>query len=379
MVQSTAGILPQFRSSARESDFIDVIRHRDDAETLARLRRHDVEFVLPGCELGVQHADRWSETLGLVSNGTHCSAARRNKYLMVEAVREHGLRVPDQFATRRLEDALKWTRGHGRWPVVVKPDASSGSDSVTACQSEEDVTRAFEAIVGRLNVLGTANEHFLVQEFLPGREYIIDTVSYQEHHRLCGVWRYIISAEAEPTVGYDAMWLLDGEGERQERLFEYARGVLDALEIRYGPAHCELKWVDGEPVLVEVGARLTGGTNCWINRHCSGVSQLDLTILAYTTPSRFLRDVDKRYVLKKHAANVFLEPRVSGTLKAMPRLPQIRELESLYRLSISAKLGYPVPRVAGYVTLLHASREAVESDLGRICDLERNGLYEVTS
>ena len=114
MVQSTAGILPQFRSSARESDFIDVIRHRDDAETLARLRRHDVEFVLPGCELGVQHADRWSETLGLVSNGTHCSAARRNKYLMVEAVREHGLRVPDQFATRRLEDALKWTRGHGR-------------------------------------------------------------------------------------------------------------------------------------------------------------------------------------------------------------------------------------------------------------------------
>ena len=46
-----------------------------------------------------------------------------------------------------------------------------------------------------------------------------------------------MSAEAEPTVGYDAMWLLESEGERQERLFEYARGVLDALEIRYGPAH----------------------------------------------------------------------------------------------------------------------------------------------
>ena len=140
-----------------------------------------------------------------------------------------------------------------------------------------------------------------------------------------------------------------------------------------------MKWVDGEPVLGEVGARLTGGTNCWINRHCSGVSQLDLTILAYTTPSRGLRDVDKRYVLMKHASNVFLEPRVSGTLKAMPRFHKSASSNRSTASSISAKLGYPVPRVAGYVTLLHASREAVESDLGRIRELERNGLYEVTS
>ena len=178
MVQTTAEILPQFRSSARESDFIDVIHHRDDAETLAHLRRHDVEFVLPACELCVQHADIWSETLGLVSNGTHCSAARREKYLMVEAVREQGLRVPDQIVTRRLGDALQWIRDHGRWPAVVKPDASTSADSVTACQSEEDVAHAFEAIVGRLNVLGTVNLHLRVQEVLPGREYIIDTVSY---------------------------------------------------------------------------------------------------------------------------------------------------------------------------------------------------------
>lgn len=46
--------------------------------------------VIPGAETGVELADQLSSRLGLRSNGTQKSIARRNKYYMGETVRETG-------------------------------------------------------------------------------------------------------------------------------------------------------------------------------------------------------------------------------------------------------------------------------------------------
>jgi hypothetical protein len=45
------------------------------------------------------------------------------------------------------------------------------------------------------------------------------------------------------------MTLLPYDRERQEALQSYAFKVFDALTIDFGPAHRELMWVDGQPVL----------------------------------------------------------------------------------------------------------------------------------
>lgn len=46
--------------------------------------------VIPGAETGVELADQLSSRLGLRSNGTSQSIARRNKYYMGETVRAAG-------------------------------------------------------------------------------------------------------------------------------------------------------------------------------------------------------------------------------------------------------------------------------------------------
>ena len=196
-------------------------------------------------------------------------------------------------------------------------------------------------------------------------------------HLLAAVWRYGRPAPSERFVCYDSMILLPGDGERQRALFAFAKGVLDALGIRHGPAHCELMWVDGVPVLVEVGARLSAGNNCTLSRLCSDRCQLDLTIDAYTAPARFLAHGDAPYVLERTAANVFLIPPVAGILRGAPRLAEIEALASFAEMQAGIEPGAPAPRVAGVVTLIHADPEVVAGDVERIRHLERNGLFDI--
>lgn len=65
--------------------------------------------------------------------------------------------------------------------------------------------------------------------------------------------------------------------------------VITALGIRYGPTHGEVKWCNGEPVLVEVGARCQGGDGMWVSvaDECFGYDQVRATIAAYLQPETF--------------------------------------------------------------------------------------------
>ena len=377
-VQSAPSVPAIFQRTFHPEHYVAILPHTGDiAATASALRREGVRHLLAGCDLGVTLADELSECLGLPSNGARMRSARRNKLLMTEAVREHGLRTGALCSSRRLDDLLAWVRRRDVWPVIVKPAQSTASDNVHLCASEPEVAQAFEAILDRDNILGQPNTLVLAQEFLQGDEYIVDTVSYAGKHRIAAFWRYGKPAGHGKSIHYDSMELLPYAGEIQDRLFEYVRGVLDALEIRYGPAHCELMWTDGEPVLVEIGARLTAGNNGVLSRLCGGPCALDMTVDACIDPERFLADADRPLNLASYALNCFLIPPCKGVLQATPGLAEIERLPSLQRVSISAKVGQPVPRVAGIVTLIHPEREVLGADLRRIRELVANGLFEI--
>jgi hypothetical protein len=174
-------------------------------------------------------------------------------------------------------------------------------------------------------------------------------------------------------VFYDAIELLPYEGERQQALFAYAAEVLEALGIRYGPAHTELIWASGEgPVLVETGARLSAGNNATISRLCGGPCALDLVVDACLDPEGFLAAPAPR--LMGSAMNCFLIPPRGHRLRAQAPLDEIRGFASFHRLSIAQQdRGHPV---IGVVTLVDPSARVVRDDLRRLRELERTTLYE---
>ncbi|MEV7026412.1 phosphoribosylglycinamide synthetase, partial [Kitasatospora sp. NPDC093558] len=157
------------------------------AERLAELRP---AAVVDGQEPGVPLADRLSELLGVPTNGSALSAARRDKYLMIEAVRNAGVRCARQFKSDDVDALVAWAREQEGRPVVVKPLAASGAQGVSICSDPARVRRAAEAILGTVTMYGETNVEVLAQSYLAGTEYIVDTVSCRGRRYNAGVWRY---------------------------------------------------------------------------------------------------------------------------------------------------------------------------------------------
>lgn len=380
MVQSTPEVPAIYRSSFFPEEFDSVVPYRGQLdETIKQLDEYHVGCILAGCEMGVELADQLSERMGLLSNGTTSSAARRDKGLMESTLRERGVRTPATFSSPSLTELLDWIQSTVKLPVVLKPLRGTGSENVCLCANEDDVRNAFETIKNQKNSFGGANPSVLAQEYLKGTEYAVDTVSHAGKHKIAGFWRYFKPLMYGSQFGCDSMELLQFDPTLDRTMFPYVSEILDALEVKYGPAHCELILSDDRPVVIEIGARLNGGNNPLLSRLGGGESQIDMTLDAYLNPERFLERLCQPYELPRSAMRVFLIPGKKGRLRSMPELQQFERLESFHELYFSPKPGRTVSRIVGWVLLVHEDSATIRRDREKIRELESCGFYEIES
>lgn len=119
--------------------------------------------------------------------------ARRDKRLMSGAVESAGLAVPLEAMVRREEAALSFFKSLGTEArAVVKPPRGCASTDVFFCNTEEDVSKAFRHVhkTNRYSHPGEINEEVLIQAFLEGTEYAVDTVSLKGEHKVMAIWKY---------------------------------------------------------------------------------------------------------------------------------------------------------------------------------------------
>ncbi|HYN96958.1 MAG TPA: ATP-grasp domain-containing protein [Pilimelia sp.] len=258
-----------------------------DGDTLDRLRALDPVCVVAGQDSGVALADQLSERLGLPSNGSASSPVRRDKYRMIERLRADGLHCARQFRAADPADLVRWVKENTAYPVVVKPVRSAGTDRVRVCHDDAAVEAAARAVLAAPDVYGSANSDVLVQSYLPGEEYIVDTVSRDGRRFVCGVWRYHKRLVADGRPVYDRDVLLDPAEAPVDELIGYVDRALTSLGIRHGSAHAEVIMTPDGPALVEVGARMNGNMNPAFHDACLGHNQAALTALAYLDPAGF--------------------------------------------------------------------------------------------
>lgn len=383
-VQSTPDIPPNYARGYRPEDFgAHLVHHGDLSETLRALGAYRPLALVPGVERAVLLADALSERLGLPSNGTALSAARRDKYRMLETVRAAGVPAAEQILTADLDELLSWYEKTGGGRVVLKPVSSAGSDGVFFCSTAEEVGAAFRSLHGTTSVLGQENEAVLAQEYLVGHEYIVNTVSRDGVHRISDIWRmHTLSANgvAELAAGAE---LLPRRGPEQESLVEHTFRVLDALGIAHGPAHTELKLTPDGARLVETGARVCGADVHVPVTAALGTNQLDLTVRACVEPEAFLAGADEDYRVERHARIVNMVAPRGGTLRSYPRLAELRALESFHEVLLRVRPGDEIhPSTDDWtfplrVYLLHEVAAAVARDALTTRYLDGDSFYEL--
>ena len=117
---------------------------------------------------------------------------------------------------------------------MLKPTDSAGSDGVKLCHSIDEAKEHFQHLLTVEAVNGGFNTEVLCQEFLRGKEYVIDHVSRNGVHKTMAVWVYDKRPRNGSQFVYFGMWPIDPESEEAKVLIPYTRGVLDALGMKHG-------------------------------------------------------------------------------------------------------------------------------------------------
>lgn len=368
-----------YAASYRPEHFETILTATGGLEPLVeRLRALRPRCVLPGCESGVELADVLApRVVPDVANDPEKASARRHKGEMAAAVARAGLPIIRQLCTSDADEVEAWlcrSNLAGR-DLVIKPPKSASTDGVTRVPRGEGFREVFHSMLGRPNRLGIVNDRLVVQEYVTGTEYVVDTFTYEGKHTVTDVCRYHKVDNGPYMAVYERMEWLSPKAPGIERLIGYTRGVLDAVGIRFGAAHVELMLTREGPRLIEIGARPHGGGQPRFCRVATGDSQVDRTVRYFAR----LGHVREGFGLRSHVLVVFLIVRTPGIVQNAEVFADMEALPSHHFSVIRFQNGDRLQPTRdlfgsldlGFVVLAHADRSQVQADYHKIRDMER--------
>jgi len=413
-VRSSLKLGPFFLASyeTHKQYYVATVDHGGDVQATASALhgcKHEIMAVIAGCEPGVELADVLSEHLGLASNGTELTCARRDKARMQDRLRECGVPSAEQIKSTDEKELVAWVQerearlGAAAYPVVVKPCGGSGGEGVFFCASQEDLVTARNELMDLTQATnGCKVEQLALQEFLSGTEYIVDTCSLEGEHLCCAVWRYSKRKGvpwAPKAIVTQYQEVLPSDAEECEALINYVFQVLDAVGLRHGPCHTEVMMTPRGPILVEVNARMHGVQGPLMIEKSTGHGLAsyvaDAVLKGWQGDGGLLkRHIESgktstkgrwMYPRNQCAAIVMLISHEEGCLKAGidTQLAGLK-LPSLSDVFPSVKTGgllqqtTDLSTMAGYAILLHPHQKQLLDDISKIREAEAETLYPVS-
>jgi len=350
----------------------------------AAAQGRELAACVAGGEAGVDLADALSEKLGLRTNGTDIPN-RRDKKIQQELVRKVGLRSVRQSCGTTLEDVDAFLKTE-QYPLVLKPVESAGSDGVKLCSSYNEAKDHFELLMNSQMVNGGECPAVLCQEFLRGKEYVVDHVSRDGIHKTMMVWVYDKRPANGSAFVYFGCVPVDSESPEAKILIPYVRGVLDAMGFKNGPSHGEVMMTDEGPCLIEMNCRAHGGDGNWrplCKALTGGYSQVEASADAFLDEFQFHRLPDKPCSpFKAWGLEAILVSFSRGTVQSCPGYEVIKNLPSFLCLETGIQAGSKVDFTIdlftgiGSVILLNSDKDAMQRDLDFIRYMEKiNGLF----
>ncbi|MFC7472559.1 acetyl-CoA carboxylase biotin carboxylase subunit family protein [Actinomadura keratinilytica] len=127
-------------------------------------------------------------------------------------------------------------RRPGRLPLICKPVRGVASKGVTRLDGPDDIARALDW--GAVGAGDLDSPDLLVEPFLSGEEYSVESVSEDGEHLVVGVTRKLSEPDHFVEVGHVIPAPLPDGDER--RIASTVRAMLSALGVRTGVTHTEV-------------------------------------------------------------------------------------------------------------------------------------------
>ncbi|HEY0165692.1 MAG TPA: ATP-grasp domain-containing protein [Jatrophihabitans sp.] len=329
--------LAEVQAQVEEFRLVDFTDRTAYAEAIrAAVREFNADYVWHlGSEDSMATAYQTAAELGRAVNPPEAVTLVNDKLAMRRLLRERGI------STVRFAEAGHWSEVAGlladfELPVVLKPTTLAGSRGTYLLTDPADLPAWGQSLAGY-----QYDGPLLVEEYLRGPEFSVETLTVDGVHHVIGVTRKLLG----PLPHFVEMGHLfpEPDSDQTRQVAALAVTLLDAAGYRCGPAHTEVIVTADGPRIVESQARLGGDKIPVIIELATGidVKQEVFAALAGRAPAA------PRSRSVGHIA--FLDLPL-GVLRAVRGLEAVRELDFVDSVSFPFKVGQTIAQTVNSKT-----------------------------
>ncbi len=329
------------------------------AQAVARYAdRFPLDAVVAVDDPGTILAAHASAELQLTGNSPESVIGTRDKSELRRSLETHGVRSPSWRVCRFDEPPSVGTL---QFPVVIKPLGLNGSRGVMRANDAVSLERAVERLRRLLSTRTAAEEcgdladRYLIEDYIPGTEVALEGLLRDgELHTLA------IFDKPDPLDGpffEETIYVTPSRlpDEQIAEVVETSRRSAQALGLRDGPLHAELRLNDEGAWPVDVAARTIGGLCARTLRFGAGMS-LEEIVLRHVINAP-LETLNR----ESRAAGVMMMPIVGrGRIQAIHGLDAAAAVPLVEDIEMEARVGdmlIPLPDGADYPGFIFARGE----------------------
>jgi biotin carboxylase len=219
----------------------------------AHLGRHErIDRIVALDDFDVELAAMLREYLFVPGMGETTARAFRDKLAMRRRARSAGIPCPAFVHALNHAEIDEWTKQTAA-PWVLKPRSQAAALGIKKLESADELWRALEAA-------GDAQADYLIEQFVPGDVYHVDSIVYDSQVRFAVASRYDTPPfKVAHEGGIFVTRTLPADDERSQALLEINRRVLTSFGLVRGVSHTEfIRAANGDWHFLETSARVGG-------------------------------------------------------------------------------------------------------------------------
>jgi len=292
-----------------------------------------------------------AEMLGVPFHPPAAAQACHDKYLARQLYQAAGLRVP-AFFRAALEDDPRPLAARAPYPCVLKPLGLSASRGVIRANHEAEFIEAFR----RIRKMGEA--YLQVESYIDGREFAVEGL--------------VTGGRFQPLAIFDKPDPLEGPyfeetlyvtpsrqpAAVQQDLLETTARAVEALGLRHGPVHAELRYNADGAWMLETAARPIGGLCAKALRFLPSVP-LEELILRHALGE----DVGGARLADPASGVMMIPIPKGGIYDSVEGIDEAQATRGIEEVLITAKPGQqlvPLPEGASYLGFIFARGDTLE-------------------
>lgn len=192
-----------------------------------------------------------TEALGLVGISMDTAIKSTDKGEMIKAFAEAGVEHPWFYIAKSREE-FESVKAKVKFPCIMKPTDNSGSRGVVLANTASELEEYFS-----YTEQNSRSGAVIVEEYMRGNEVSVEIIVLDgKPHVLAVTDKLTTGAPHFVEMGHSQPSRICAES--LEKIKDLACRAVNAVGIKFGPAHVEIMLTEDGPKMVELGARMGG-------------------------------------------------------------------------------------------------------------------------